>query len=266
MRTCVITGASSGIGLETARSMSAMGFRVVMVSRDRARGEAARALVAGDGRSADFVQGDLSSFAGVRAVAARLRDDYEGFDVFISNAGVFNVVHRETDDGIERTFAVNHLAPFLLTQLLLDHIRDRIVITASAAHFGAPSALSMPPRGWHAYQASKLANVMFTYALARRLERSDITANCLHPGFVRTRLGSGNIVPTWLVYALLYPVTVSAREGARTPTYLATSPDVEVMSGMYFDRCAPVPSSRASYDVDAQEQLWEMSARLVGLA
>jgi NAD(P)-dependent dehydrogenase (short-subunit alcohol dehydrogenase family) len=260
----VITGASSGIGLETARALAMRGLDVVMVSRDRARGEHARAAVATTAQgSVDFVAADLSSFDGVRALATELRRD--PIDVFISNAGTFNATRRTTADGFERTFAVNHLAPFLLTHLLLDRITSRIVVTASAAHIGAPDPLSLPPRGWRAYQASKLANVMFTYALARRIEGGDVTVNCLHPGFVRTRLGSGNGVPIRPVYWLLYPWTISPNQGARTPVYLATSDEVEGINGQYFDACRPVPSSKRSYDVGAQERLWEFSARATGV-
>lgn len=270
-KTVVITGATSGIGLETARRLAAMRARIVMVARNAARAEAAVARIGGD---VHVVYGDLASQATIRDVAGRLLQEAGRIDVLISNAGVFRARRALTADGIEETLATNHLAPFLLTHLLLDRLREsraRIVVVASDAHHSAaldPDDLQFERRrysAWRAYANSKLCNVLFASALARRLEGTGVAVNALHPGFVRTRLGSGNRIPIRPVYWLLYPWTISVERGAETSVYVASSPEVEGVSGKYFARTAETVSSRASYDEVLQERVWEESARLVGL-
>ena len=276
-KTVVITGATSGIGTETARALADMGARVVIINRNPQKAEA----VADDLRrtatgSIELVRGDMSSFSSIRDAAAEVLDRYPKIDVFISNAGVFRARRHETTDGLEEVFAVNHLAPFLLTNLLLERLRarapSRIVIVASEAHRGGVldfEDLQLQRRfnfnAWKAYSRSKLSNIMFTYALARRVEGSGVTANCLHPGFVSTRLGSGNKIPIRPVYLLLKPFTISPKKGAETSVYLASSPEVEGVNGKYFDNKRESRSSRVSLEEEPQELLWKMSAELTGI-
>jgi len=275
-KTVLITGATSGIGKETARALVGMGARVVMINRNPEKAQGVADEIRGSSTGEiELLRGDMSSFASIRDCATEALERYPKIDVFISNAGVFRARRHTTTDGLEETFAVNHLAPFLLTNLLLDRLKEsapsRIVIVASAAHFSAAldfDNLLLERRfgPWKAYSRSKLANVMFTYALARRLEGTGVTANSLHPGFVATRLGQGNKIPIRPVYILLRPFTISPAKGAETSVYLASSQDVEGVSGRYFDAKKPTRSSRVSQDEEAQELLWKMSAELTGLA
>jgi retinol dehydrogenase-14 len=271
----VITGATSGIGKETARALVDMGAHVVMINRNPQKAEGvADELRRGAGGSVDLVEGDMSSFASIRSAAAEVLDRYPRVDVFISNAGVFRARRHETVDRLEEVFAVNHLAPFLLTNLLIGRLKasapSRVVIVASDAHRGAvldfdDLLLQRRFSAWKAYSRSKLSNVMFTYALARRLDGTGVTANTLHPGFVATRLGSGNKIPIRPVYWLLRPFTISPKKGAETSVYLASSPDVEGVTGKYFDKKREARSSRVSIEEEPQELLWKMSADLTGL-
>ena len=271
----LITGATSGIGQETARALADMGACVVMINRNLQKAEAVaeelRRTAAG---SIELVQGDMSSFESIRRAAAEVLDGYPRIDVFISNAGVFRARRHETADGLEEVFAVNHLAPFLLTHLLLERLRAsasaRIIVVASDAHRGAVLdfdnlLLQRRFNPWTAYSRSKLSNIMFTYALARRLQGSGVTANALHPGFVATRLGSGNKIPIRPVYLLLRPFTISPKKGAETSVFLASSSDVEGTSGKYWDRKREARSSRVSTEEEPQELLWKMSAELTGI-
>lgn len=274
-KTVVITGATSGIGTETARALADAGARVVMINRNPQKAEA----VADDLRRTatgeiDLVRGDMSSFASIREAANEVLERYPRIDVLISNAGVFRARRHETTDGFEEVFGVNHLAPFLLTNLLLERLRasapSRIVVVASEAHRGAvldfdDLLLQRRYGAWRAYSRSKLSNIMFTYALSRRLDGSGVIANCLHPGFVATRLGSGNKIPIRPVYILLRPFTISPKKGSETSVYLATSPEVEGISGKYFDKKRESRSSRVSLEEEPQELLWKMSADLTGI-
>jgi len=271
----LITGATSGIGKETARALAEKGARVVMINRNPPKAEeVAEELRRTATGSVELLKGDMSSFASIREAAADALERFPRIDVFISNAGVFRARRHESADGLEEVFAVNHLAPFLLTNLLLERLKastpSRVVIVASEAHRGATldyEDLLLERRygAWKSYSRSKLSNIMFTYALARRLEGSGVTANCLHPGFVATRLGSGNKIPIRPVYILLRPFTISPKKGAETSVFLASSPDVDGVSGKYFDQKRESRSSRVSHDEEGQELLWEMSAKLTGL-
>jgi retinol dehydrogenase-14 len=276
-RVIVVTGASDGIGKEAARGLAARGAHLVMVVRNTAKGEAAAEEIRRTATGPiELVEGDLASLASVRDLAATLLGKYPRIDVLLSNAGVFRVSRRVTGDGFEETFAVNHLAPFLLTNLLLDRLREsapaRVVVVASAAHLGQRLDFDdlQSERGYKAmrtYGRSKLANVMFTYALARRIDGSRVTANSLHPGFVATNLGSGNRIPV-KPFMLLFRLTgraISVKQGADTPIYLASSPDVDGVTGTYFDKRRARSSSAPSLDVDAQERLWRVSAEMVAL-
>ncbi|MGH2795144.1 MAG: SDR family NAD(P)-dependent oxidoreductase, partial [Actinomycetota bacterium] len=201
----VVTGATAGIGKEAARGLAGMGARTVVVGRNAEKTQGvAEEIRRSSGGSVDVALGDFASLRSVRQLAESLLDRYPKIDVLLSNAGVFRVRRSITQDGLEETFGVNHVAPFLLTDLLLDRLKEsapsRIVVVASAAHYGQTLDFDdlQSARGYKAmrtYGRSKLANVMFTYALARRIEGSGVTANCVHPGFVATSLGSGNRIP-----------------------------------------------------------------------
>ena len=276
-KVCVVTGATSGIGLEAARGLASMGAHVVMAGRNPDKAHAAadevRATATGP---VDVVLADFASLASVRRLAEEVSERYPRIDVLLSNAGVYRLRRQVTGDGYEEMFAVNHLAAFLFVNLLLDRLRDsapsRVVMVASEAHYGATLDFDdlQSERGFRSmrvYGKSKLGNVMTAYALARRLEGSGVTANSLHPGFVATNLGSGNRIPVKPFMALfrLTGRAIGVRDGADTPIYLASSPDVEGVTGKYFDNRREKMSSPQSYDTDAQERLYAVSEALTGL-
>ncbi|MBI0583025.1 MAG: SDR family oxidoreductase [Methanomassiliicoccus sp.] len=272
----VITGATSGIGRATAEGLSAMGATLLLVGRDEGRLKAAQ-------DSMPRVEGvpmpethcaDLSSMAEVRRLAAAIRDAHPRVDVLINNAGTIAGRRKLTVDGYEYTFALDHLSPFLLTNLLLDRLKaaapSRIITVSSSAHLAGKIHFDdlMLARRYsapRAYGQAKLANVLFTYELARRLEGTRVTANCVHPGAVRTHFGNEASGPVRIGLVAVRPFELSARQGARTPIYLASSPEVEGVTGRYFVRGKARRSSTASYDLDAARRLWEESARLTGL-
>jgi len=265
-KTCLITGANSGIGKETALGVARLGAHVVMVCRNKQKGESAMEEIireTGD-NSVELLLADLASLQEVRELAAQVVGRYEHLEVLVNNAGLFGVGLNRTVDGFERTVAVNYLAPFLLTNLLLDSLKgsapSRIVNVASVAHKGGHIDFGNFGRGKsaRAYSNSKLALILFTYELARRLEGTRVTVNCLHPGVVATNLWR---VPSRLTSLFM----VSAREGADTPIFLASSPEIEGATGKYFHKRASEKSSSASYDEHVAERLWQLSAQLVGL-
>ncbi|MFM8409663.1 MAG: SDR family oxidoreductase [Alphaproteobacteria bacterium] len=274
-KTCMVTGANSGVGLVSARELARQGWSVVMVCRDRARGEEALAEVkaAARGAAPELLLADFASLDDVR----RLASDVTGrrIDVLMNNAGLMLTERRTTREGFETTFGVNHLAPFLLTNLMLDGLRanapSRIVNVASRAH--TRSTLDFDDLnaeksfdGWQAYCRSKLCNVLFTQELARRLEGTGVTVNSLHPGMVATGFGreTSGLWGTLLKVGRF--VMTTPEKGARTQVYLATSPEVAKVSGRYFIDCKPVATSRAGADPVAAARLWDLSARMVGLA
>lgn len=267
-RTVVITGANSGIGKETALALARMKADVVMVCRSKEKGEAAQREVAtktGNG-SVDLLLCDLSSLAEVRRLAAEVAGRYGKLHVLINNAGLFSLSGK-TVDGFETTLAVNYFAPFLLTNLLLQLLKagapSRIVNVSSVAHYGGHIDLDAVQKGgggsgWGAYSNSKLALVMFTYELARRLQGTGVTANCLHPGGVATNI--------WRIPPVLVrPFMKSAREGAETSVYLASAPELDDVTGKYFENKAPKKSSEESYDEKKALALWEATSKMVGL-
>ncbi len=275
---CLVTGANSGIGKETALGLAQMGATVVMVSRDRGRGEVVQnEIKAQSGNDAvDLLLADLSSQQSIRQLVANFKQRYSQLHVLINNAGVVMPKRRETVDGLEMTFAVNQLAPFLLTNLLLDTLKAsapaRIVNVSSGSHeagFIKMDDLQAKKsyRFMRAYGQSKLALVLFTYELARRLEGTGVTANCLHPGFVATNIGQRGVGPVTrrIVNLIFSRMGISPVEGAKTSLYLASSPDVEGVTGKYFVKCKPQQSAPLSYDESLQRQLWEESAKLVQL-
>src|ERR1700694_2242273 len=274
---CMITGANSGIGKATALGLAQMGATVVLVSRDRARGEEAQnEIKAKSGNDAiDLLLADLSSQQSIRQLAEDFKQRYTRLHVLINNAGIFALTRRETVDGLEMTFAVNVLAPFLLTNLLLDVIKAsapaRIVNVSSdsqEANYLKLDDLQVEKhyRPMRVYSQSKLAVVLFTYELARRLEGTGVTANCLHPGFVATNIAQRDLpLPARLATKLIFRFGTSPEKGAKTSLYLATSPDVEGVTGKYFEKSVPRRSAPLSYDVSLQQQLWKACAQLTGL-
>jgi NAD(P)-dependent dehydrogenase (short-subunit alcohol dehydrogenase family) len=272
---CIVTGATSGIGLETAIGLARQGCHVVMVGRSAHKAEGARKTVwaAAAEAKVDVLLADFASLKAVRDLAAAILDRYDRIDVLVNNAGLFEMQRKLTRDGFEMTFGVNHLAPFLLTNLLLERMKTsgsaRIVNVASIAHRRAhldfADLQSERDYSWlKAYSNSKLANILFTRELARRLQGTPVTANCLHPGLVATSIARSGFWPR-LGMRLGRPFLISPARGAETSLYLATSPEVEGVSGRYFDKSAAIePAPAAQNDADAQ-LLWDISARMVGL-
>lgn len=272
----LITGGSSGIGRETALGLARLGAHVVLVGRDAARSAAAqREIQARSGNPAvDVLLADLAAQAEVRRLAAEVLARYPRIDVLINNAGGLYARRQLTVDGFEMTFALNHLAYFLLTNLLLDRLRAsapaRIINVASQAHSGTLdfSDLQNARRysGFRAYQLSKLANLLFTYELARRLAGSGVTVNAAHPGPVASGFGRNNGALWRLGFRLIGPLMRSPAQGAATSIYLASAPELAGVSGKYFADCREARSSRDSHDPAAALRLWEASERLGGLA
>ncbi len=270
----VITGATHGIGRVTARELARAGREVVMLCRDLAAAETVRAdiLAQVPGARVHALPCDLASLASVRACAARVLTAFPPIGVLINNAGIVSMRHRLSVDGFELTFATNHLGPFLLTALLAGHLapRARIVTVASRIHHRGRLELESvrAPRAHYraqaAYARSKLANVLHTFALARRFAGSGITANCLHPGVV-----ASNLLPRWLrlVKPIISPEIIDVERGARTSLYLALDAAVAGRSGLYFDEQQQVRQAAAcACDEALQERLWRASAGWVGLA
>ncbi|MFZ9857537.1 MAG: SDR family oxidoreductase [Roseiflexaceae bacterium] len=270
----IVTGATNGIGLVTARELAQTGATVVLVGRDHQRIENALTHIrtlAPDAQLGSFVA-DLSRISEVQLLAQYVIDSYPRVDVLVNNAGAFFQSRQLSADGIEMTFALNHLAPFVLTSLLLNHMRAsapaRIINVSSAAHHGAAMDFddiygTKRYSGWKAYAQSKLANLLFTYELADRLQDADITVNALHPGFVNTGFAKDPSLFSTFFGLLQKYIAVSPEKGALTSLYLATNPHVQDVTGRFFVDSKPVPSSRASYDFTARRKLWELSLQLM---
>jgi retinol dehydrogenase 14 len=275
-KTVLVTGATGGIGKATAVGLAQAGAHLAIVGRDPERTQqAARDIQAVGGTPVETFVADLSSQAQVRGLADEVLDRLPRLDVLVNNVGGYWSTRHLTADGLERTFALNHLAPYLLTRLLLDHLKRtdaaRVVTVASNAQ--AQGRIDFDDlqaehsySGARAYNQSKLANVMFTYELAQRLRGSSITANALHPGVVSTGFGAEDPgqVQRWLV-PFIRPLMKGPRRGAATSIHVAVSPDLDGVSGRYFANKRPTRSSKASYDAAKTGRLWEVSADLVGL-
>lgn len=275
----MITGATSGIGQEAARELARRGAEVILVGRDAAKAETTANLIAAEtgGPPPAYLLADFSALDDVRRLAAQTAERYGRLDVLVNNAGAYYLQRQHSADGYEMTFAVNHLAPFLLTNLLLPLLHEspqgRVVTVSSDAHEGATMdfddlQFENGYPSFRAYGRSKLANLLFTYELARRLNGTAVTANALHPGFVSTGMGTNN-VPGWfgrIFRGLTGLIARDAREGAETVVYLAAAPEVAGVSGHYFVDCAATPSSPASYNEEDARRLWQVSAEMTGLA
>lgn len=276
-KSALVTGATNGIGYVTALELARRGARVFVHGRSAARGAETLARIRTEVPDAEvrFIAADFASLQSVRAMARALARLAPALDLLVNNAGAVNGWALRSADGAELTFAVNHLAPFLLTNLLMENLKAagaaRVVTVASRAHRGPQIAfddinLEHGYTPWRAYQMSKLANILFTRALARRLEGAGVTANCLHPGVVRTHFAQDNGGLLGAGFKLFSPFFISPQEGARTSLYLATSGEVAQVSGGYFDKCRQVAPSAEARDEGAAERLWAMSEKMTGLS
>ncbi len=274
----IVTGATAGIGKVTARELARKGATVIVVGRSREKCE----TVTNDIRTTtgnpdvSFMVADLASQGEIRRLATEFYARHNHLDVLVNNAGAVNTKRMESPDGIELTFAVNHLNYFLLTHLMLPALNAaptaRIVNVASDAH--AAGALNFDDleykqrryNAFSAYAQSKLANIMFTYELARRLTGSPITANALHPGFVSTQFGANNGGIFTFIPLLAKVIGVNEDKGAETSIYLASSPEVEGVSGAYYSEGRLTRSKQISYDTAAQQRLWQISEQMTGIS
>jgi NAD(P)-dependent dehydrogenase (short-subunit alcohol dehydrogenase family) len=265
---CLITGATDGIGKETARCLGKQNAQLILVGRNPEKGEKVqKKLIAITGNDQiDIMTADLSNMNAIQKLSAEIHKKYNKLNVLINNAGAFFSKREITDDGFEKTFALNHLGYFLLTKLLLDLIKKgkdpRIINVASGAHIGATLDFDNLQgkndySGWAAYKRSKLMNIMFTYKLAELLKDTPITVNTLHPGFVRTRFGDNNTGIVGIGLNLAKKIgAISIKKGAETSVFLATSPTVKGVSGKYFVKCKPEKSSSSSYNKSDIDRLW----------
>jgi len=272
---CLVTGANAGIGKQTARELAQMGATVVLVARNRERGEAARAEIAASGHTVELLLADFASPASIRAMTEAFKARHDRLDVLVNNAGVYLMKREETADGLEMTFAVNHLGYFMTTLLLWDRLlaarSARVIVLASDAHRQAKLNFDdLQNRhkyaGFRAYAQSKLANVLFAYELDRRRGDAPITINAVHPGFVASNFGRNNGGVAGLFMTRVVPLFAkTVVEGAATSVYLASSPEVAGISGQYFTNGRAVKSAPQSYDRAAAERLWTISEELTGL-
>jgi NAD(P)-dependent dehydrogenase (short-subunit alcohol dehydrogenase family) len=276
-KVCMVTGATAGIGMSTAEALAGMGATMVVVGRNREKCESVVARFKRDtgNQEVSYLLADLSSQDQIRSLASEFLEKYSRLDVLVNNAGGIFLLRRKSEDGIEMTFALNHLNYFLLTNLLLDRIKasapSRIIMVSSNSHRGKHLDFdNLEGKGLEnpmtAYGRTKLCNVLFTYELARRLADTGVTVNALHPGFVSTDIAKNN---GWLV-RLFQPLVMRSalpmEVGAQTSIYLASSLEVEGVTGKYFARKKAIESDPASNDETAAKRLWQVSAEMTGLA
>jgi NAD(P)-dependent dehydrogenase (short-subunit alcohol dehydrogenase family) len=277
----LITGATSGIGLETALELSRMGAHITLAGRSEDRCQTARKHIVGlcPGALVDFIVADFSELAQTRSLAQEYRNRHRRLDILINNAGAIFFWRRLTPDGFEATFQVNHLSPFLLTSLLLETIiktanevgEARIINVSSNAHYNAEIQFDdlgsqRYYRPMRVYGMSKLANILHAFELDRRLREQGITVNALHPGLVATSMGTNhNPILRLLSKVFLSPFTISAAAGAKTSVFLATSPTVKDISGAYYVRCKPVTANLSAYNEEIAQRLYQVSSQMVGI-
>jgi retinol dehydrogenase-12 len=276
-RTCLVTGASSGIGLETVRGLAAQDATVVLLCRSKERGEAAIAEVKRTAPSASLhlLLADLYSMAEVRRAAAEYRSRFDKLHVLVNNAGLIHSARELTVDGFEKTFALNHLAAYLLTHELIDLLERsspaRVVTVASVAHKWGKLVFDdlQSERGFSeigVYGTSKLCNILFSNELARRTAGAGVTSNSLHPGTVASNFGASG---GWFMKygtKIAAPFMLTSAKGARTSIYLAGSPEVEGVTGKYFVRCREAKPTSTATDAALARTLWDASAKLVGIS
>ena len=273
---CLVTGANSGIGKSTALGLARKGARVVLACRDAERGEAAKHDIINKSNNSEVSLAllDLANLASVRSFANDFQQKFSRLDTLVNNAGIYSSKRVVTVDGFESTFEINHLAHFLLTNLLLELLKasapSRIVnVSSEAQRTGHINFSDLQGErnygGWKSYPQSKLANVLFTYELARRLQGTGVTANCVHPGTVRTNFGRKNGGLMGVAVKAFAPFMLSPEEGAKTVIWLASAPELEHVTGKYFAKQSERKSSRESYDLQVAKQLWDVSSELVGL-
>ena len=274
-RTVLVTGGTGGIGKATATGLAALGARVAITGRDRGRAESAAADIRADGGPpVEVFVGDMSAQAEVRRLAAEVLAALPRLDVLVNNVGGFWNSRHVTADGLERTFALNHLAPFLLTHLLVDRLVQSaptrvVTVSSDAQRLGRIDFTDLQgERSWSgqkAYNQSKLANVLFTYELARRLRGTEVSANVLHPGIVRSGFGAEDPGRIQRMITPFMGLMKSPEQGALTSIHLASAPEVEGVTCQFFANSKPRKSSKRSYDQADARRLWEVSAQLVGL-
>src|SRR5438309_1477698 len=273
----MITGANSGIGKAASLALAKMGATVVMVARNSERGEAARAEIIGESQnnSVDLLLADLSSLESVRQLAIEFQKKYSKLHVLINNAGLFNQRRHVTTNGYENTFATNYLAPFLLTNLQLDMLKasapSRIINVSSVGHYNGhinfdDINLEKEYGGWKAYGQSKLALVLFTHQLAKKLQGTGVTVNAVHPGTVATNIWSRPLGPVGFIMALPKLFMTSPAQGAETIVYLASSPEAKGLNGEYVEKLKVKKSSDESYNEEIALRLWDISAKLTLLS
>ncbi|UCE11918.1 MAG: SDR family oxidoreductase [Candidatus Thorarchaeota archaeon] len=274
---CIVTGSNSGIGKETARALTEMGATIVMAVRDRTRGEVAKMEIAEvSGREpCDIMLCDLASRESIRMFANQFKESYDRLDVLINNAGAVFRSRQLTTDGFESNLAVNYLGSFLLTHELLPILRSsapsRVINLTSGLHKRAnvdfDDLQSKRKFSWRdAYGGAKLLLIMYTYELARRLEGTGVTVNVVSPGFVATNLGGGTGSRlNKIMFRMMRPFQISAEEGAKTSLYVATSPEVEGVTGKHFAKSQISPSSEISYDESLQKRLWDITEEMLCL-
>ncbi len=276
-KVCIVTGGTSGIGWVTAFQLAQWGATTLLIGRDLRRGFMAEERIRkkSGNRNVKFFQVDLSVQDQIHRFVEVFHQGYRRLDVLVNNAGITLLTRRMSADGFEMTFAVNHLGHFLLTNLLLDKLitsaPSRVINVSSGSHQRARLDFdhlegAAGHHGLRAYGQSKLANVLFTYELARRLEGKGVSVNAVHPGFVLTNLARDN---GWLIHRITRLIMrlkgISPEDGAKTLIYLATSPEVQNVTGKYFYKLAPVETSPQSYDLEAARQLWEVSEEMTRL-
>ena len=273
----MVTGANSGIGKAASLALSKMGATVVMVARSKERGEAARSEIIrkSQNNAVDLLLADLSSLESVRILASEFQKKYSELHVLINNAGLFNQRRRVTADGYENTLATNYLAPFLLTNLQLDLLKastpSRIINVSSVGHYNGhinfdDLNLENDYGGWRAYGQSKLALVLFTHELAKKLQGTGVTVNSVHPGTVATNIWTRPFGPVGFIMALPKLFMTSPEKGAETIVYLASSPDAKSLSGEYLEKLKVKKSSDESYNEEIAQRLWDVSAKLTRLS
>jgi len=275
-KTVLITGANQGIGKASAIALGKMGAKLVLVCRNEVKAREAIVDIEKAGvKNVELIVGDLGSQADVRRVAAEFLAKHDRLDVLLNNAGLIVPSRRTTADGIEETLAINHLGPFLLTNLLLDVLKKtpnaRVVTVSSRAHRGGRMhwddlQLAHGYSVMKAYAQSKLCNILFTRELAKRLEGTGVTANCLHPGVIASGFGQTYGGALSVIIKLAKPFLATTEDGAKTQVWLSSSPEVEGVTGKYFEKCAEAKPTKYALEEAAPARLWEISEKLVGIA